>query len=431
MTVGPMDSWGSGRAGRGASALSGRIAALLAVAIACGAALRLVYPEDIVYAGDESWTFQHVQDVRDGGPWPLVGMPSSRGVNNAGMSVWVFVALGALGQVTTPAGLARAVAMLAMAAHVLALVIPFRLVKDEREREPWIWAVVLAMTNPILVYLERKIWAQSVLPIFIVLLFCAWFRRKTRAGAFTWGALGALIGQIHMAGFFFTPALAVWTFLFGGRMKHTRWGYWAVGSALGAAPAVPWILYLLRERPHASGSPWWHRFRLEFYQYFLSDPSGLCGEYFLGKDVLRTMAHPFVAGHPTYLVLVAHVALALASFALALRALRFLWERRAAVRTLVGGGGTETGLLLSAILVGMGALMTLPGIAIHRHYMLATFPLQYVFTALVALQRPAGRRWLLVLFFGGLVVSAGQLSFIHATGAFRTPTPTSAVAPHP
>ena len=89
-------------------------------------------------------------------------MPSSRGVNNAGMSVWAFIVLGAIAQVTTPAGLTRAVAMTGVVARVIALVIPLRLLREDEDREAWLWGIALSATNPTLVHLERKIWAQSI-----------------------------------------------------------------------------------------------------------------------------------------------------------------------------------------------------------------------------------------------------------------------------
>lgn len=393
----------------------GGLLPLVLAALIVGAVLRLVWPDDIHYLGDEAWTFRHVQAARNGEPWETLGMPSSRGLKNAGMSVWTFIVLGILGGASTPAGLTRCVAVLALVAHVAMLAIPVWLVDDERDRRAWIWATVLAATNPILVFLERKIWAQSVLPIFMIGLFVGWLRRDRRGGAFAWGILGALVGQIHMAGFFLAPMLALWTALFS-KARRTRWVAWFAGSAIGAAPAIPWLLYLARDRPPPSGSPWWLRFRLEFYQYFLSDPFSLSGEYVLGKDMVRALAWPRIGGHPTYLVLAAHVVLAACAIVLAKRALVALWEERRNLGALVKGGTSDTTLLLAAVLAGMGVLMTLPSISIHRHYMLATFPLQYVLVARVALRRPGGERWLAALFAGGAIVTMGLLAFVHDVG---------------
>src|SRR5262249_41134720 len=156
----------------------------------------------------------HVQNARHGGGWGELGMPSSRGVKNAPMSVWAFIILASVTRADTPEGLTRAVAALAVVAQialVFLVMTSFGSDRDREDRRAWLWAAILSSTNPILVFLERKIWAQSVLPIFDVALLAAFFRRDTRLGAFSWGALGAIVGQIHMAGFFFAPSLALYT----------------------------------------------------------------------------------------------------------------------------------------------------------------------------------------------------------------------------
>jgi len=389
---------------------------LVLLALVACVGLRLALPGHIHYLGDEDWTFQRVREALRGDGWAPLGMPSSRGLRNAGMSVWVFIVLGALGHVETPVGLTRAVAVLAIVAHALLLVVPLRLLRDERERRAWIWAFVLTATNPILVFLERNIWAQSVLPIFQVLIIVSFWKRSTRAGAFAWGLVGAVVGQIHMAGFFFVPALAVFTRALEPKERRARWGWWLAGSVVGALPAVPWLLYMARERPPAAAGSPWLRFRLEFYQYFFSDPSGLSSEYVIGRDVLPLMRYPLVAGHATYLVGAAHVVLAVATLAVAKRVLVHAWRRRTALGELLFGDRSDTAILLAATLLGMGALMTLPSIPIHRHYMMALFPVPYVWTARAALREPGGERWLAALFGGAFVVSLGILSFLHANG---------------
>lgn len=383
-------------------------------ALLLGAVLRLVWPSDIHYLGDEDWTFNHVNATLRDGAWDPLGMPSSRGLKNPGLSIWVFVLLGKVAGASTPAELTRGVALLGVAANALLLVIPLRLVERERDRRTWLWAIVLASANPIVVFLERKIWAQSVLPIFMVVTIIAWMQRRSRPWAFVWGLTGVLLGQIHMAGFFFAAALAGWTLLFA--RQKARWAAWGVGAVAGLAPAVPWLRYLVTEHPGASSVAWWQRFRFAFYQYFLSDPFGLSGEYVIGKDIVRAMRWPVVFGQPTWLVLVAHGVLAVVAGMVAYRAIRLAWRHRRSFRTYLGGDTTDTSLLLAAVFVGMGMLMMLPSIPMHRHYMLATFPLEYVLVARIALATNRGERLLMVLFVGCTVVTIGILTFVRDVG---------------
>lgn len=405
----------------------------LAAALVVGVVVRLVWPDDIHFLGDEAWTLRKVQHVHGGGDWPLLGMPTSRGPKNAPVSVWIFILLGNAFGGLGPASLTRIVGVAGIVARAVALVIPRWLVRDEDERRQWFWAIALSSLNPTLVFLERQIWPPSLFPILMTVLVIGFLKRDTRAGAIAWGACGALAGQIQGAGFFFAPALALFTKVFADRRQgasagprdaretgRTRWGAWLLGSGLGALPALPWLLYLVRERPHASGSPWWLRFRLEFYQYFFSDPTGLGGEFILGKDVWSAMKYPLVFGTPSYLVGVAHVGLAIVSALLGVATLRLAWAhvRAGTWRNVVRGGASDTALLLAATLGGMGVLMTLPSIPIHRQYMLATFPLQYVFVARVALARGTrhGEKLLAALLVGTAIVSFGFLSFLRTTG---------------
>src|SRR5262249_35004334 len=158
--------------------------------------LRLVWAEDIEYKGDEYWTFQRTQAVGRTEPFPWVGMPTSAGFVNPGMSAWVFLALGKLAAAQSPPDLARAVQGLNVRALVLLVGFALRVVPRE-EREFWLWGAALAAVNPVAVLFHRKIWPPSVLPLFTLVLLAGWWRRERRWGAFTWGLVGALVGQIH------------------------------------------------------------------------------------------------------------------------------------------------------------------------------------------------------------------------------------------
>src|ERR1700677_2444576 len=125
--------------------------------LAAGIALRFVYPADIEWKGEERWTFDHSQLMRDGGTWPWVGMPTSLGTQNPGMSLWVFAGLAALFKVDRPPELARAVAILNVIALLAFVIFAFAAFPKER-REPWLWAAAMWAVNPMAVIFERKIW---------------------------------------------------------------------------------------------------------------------------------------------------------------------------------------------------------------------------------------------------------------------------------
>jgi hypothetical protein len=166
--------------------------------LAAGAALRFVYPTDFEWKGDERWTFDHSQLMRDGGAWPWVGMPTSLGTPNPGMSLWVFAGLAALFKVGTPPELARAVASLNVIALLAFVFFAFAALPKEH-REPWLWAAAMWAVNPMAVVFERKIWPPCVLPLGTVAFIAAWHFRQHIAVAFAWGLLGALMSQIHIS----------------------------------------------------------------------------------------------------------------------------------------------------------------------------------------------------------------------------------------
>ena len=115
------------------------------------------------------------------GHLPGTGIESSAGLDNPGMSVWAFVFLAKGFGITGPVGLARAVAMLAVLA-VAGLALFAAFVVDEREREPWLWAVGLVAVNPVGVIFTRKIWTLSLFPILTLGMLAGWWKRDTLVG---------------------------------------------------------------------------------------------------------------------------------------------------------------------------------------------------------------------------------------------------------
>ena len=86
----PLDSASSSRS----AVLSPLAIAGLALALLLGAGFRLIWPADMEFKGDEAYMYQRAQNVGVNEPLPAVGMPTSAGLRNPGMSVWVFVAFG-------------------------------------------------------------------------------------------------------------------------------------------------------------------------------------------------------------------------------------------------------------------------------------------------------------------------------------------------
>jgi hypothetical protein len=382
-----------------------------------GVVLRLIWPNDIEFKADERWMFTRAQNVGVTEPWPWLGMPTSAMVSNPGLNVWFFAVLRRLFQASNPPELARTVQVLNICAIAILVSFALRIVA-EKEREPWLWAAGLGSVNPIAVLFQRKIWQPCVLPIFTIVILIGWWRRDSRVGAFVWGLVGAILGQIHISGFLFAAAFALWTEFY--QRSSVRWKAWFAGSVLGALPMLPWLAYLHRESSRQSAFPghFSHLFEFSFWTRWVTEPFGLGLSYSLGSDYRDFLAWPIIAGVRTWLVLLIHLLLiscAVVAFG------RWLLTKSGDT-PILDARGSSTGLALSASFIGFGVLLTLSMLPIHRWYLIAAFPLEFVWLARMALvpdrsaQPRSGRNLLAVLCGLQAILSFCFLSYIHLNG---------------
>ena len=407
-----------------------------AVAVLLGAVLRLSWGWDIEYKADEQYTTDAALGLGNQAPWPPLGMESSVHIRNPGMSIWVFSALARIFDAHDPVGLARGVQFANVAALVILLWFALCLVPRE-EREYWLWATALAALCPVEILYDRKIWAQSVFPIFAMLTWIAWWYRRRPVGALLWGLIGAILGQIQMGGFFFGAALALWTALFGRPGKgRVLWEYWFVGSLLGMIPLVPWLEYLwslgqtrvgnegglehlvsLLNDPKVS-------IGLRFWVYWLGFPFGLNLSHSLGrKHFIDFLRYPVVVDRPTYGVLLIYLVSGLVGVRILFGTIRALWRERERWQTLFLGLESESAFMTSCAFFGYGLLFATSSLGVAPHYLIIVFPMQYVWLSRLALgggpspTRPAlGRELLLTLCIAEFLMSVLFLYYIHVNG---------------
>jgi hypothetical protein len=393
-----------------------RVALAVAAAVLVGAVLRLVWPADMEYKGDEMFLF-HQATGSD--PFPWLGQKSGVGTRNPGMGIWVYSLMAKGLGLTSPLLLVRGVmvlniiALVGLAAFALLVVRP-------REREPWLWATALVSVNPLAVLFGRKLWIQSVLPPFVMAMLLGWWRRSHRGGAFTWGLVGAWLGQIHMTGFFFAGGFAAWTALFDRR--SVRWRWWFAGSVVGALTLVPWLAHTL-SHPGTPMRSWSNVLPPRIWLLSISNT--------LGFSLLRLpavgsslgfsdhmLAWPTVDGTQLYLVEIAVVVIAVAAVAIAVVGLVFaVWPRLRHPRWPRLGRAANTGLATAAGLFGFGLLITVSGVVIYRHYLIVAFALPFVVVAGAALLRPRwGRPLLAVLVVAQAALSVLYLDYVHVRG---------------
>jgi uncharacterized membrane protein YeaQ/YmgE (transglycosylase-associated protein family) len=397
------------------SGVSRRLAFLLAASLLLGVLYRNVWVRDMEWKHDEQTMFEASQSS---GAWSWVGMPSGVGLPNPGMSRWVFIALARLAGPRDPLALGHAVMVMNSIAVTLLLLFALRRAEEE-ERLAWLWAAALAAVNPGAVQLQRKIWAQSTLPLFSLAALYGWWNRHTRWGAFLWGAVGACLGQIHLSGFFFAAALALWTILFERSpiTPRPRWRWWLLGSGVAAWPLVPWAAAVLTAPSSGlSGFDWRKSLRLEFWPHWLVDVTGLETARSLGRSgFIAWLEEPLWNGHRTFAVgLVLVIALGLVGAAIA-AAVQSLWPRRRSWPDLLAGG-SSTGRAQNAAFVGFGLLLTAAGIQIYPHYLIVAFPLTSLWLARAALQVPRGQRLLGGIWLAHALLAAAFLLHIHHYG---------------
>ena len=394
----------------------------LALALAVGAGLRLMFHGDIEWKADEQWSFFHARQMLGDGAWPPVGMPSSVGAPNPGLSIWVFAGLMRLANAQSPPDLAGAVQALNVVALVAFAAFALLAVPKPR-REPWLWAAALWAVNPVAIILERKIWPPSVLPLASVALLWAWWYRRHPLAAFAWGVLGALMAQIHMGVSFLALALAAWTWL--RDRKAFPWRAWAAGSLVGALPAIPWLLAMLQRGTTGAHS---HLTApsVSFYMRWFAQFFGYGAQYTLGgKGFADYLAGPRLDGLACHAMLALQVVLAIAALIVAVRVVRaVLGHRRMPLRTLLLGDSPET-MLISAAFWGYGGLLTVItffGAGSYRHYMIVITPLMALWTAMAVIwacqgaRRAGARSILATLVVCQALMSFGLLSYIHQKG---------------
>ncbi|HEV7594715.1 MAG TPA: hypothetical protein VGO33_06935 [Gemmatimonadaceae bacterium] len=380
------------------SDISGPVALLV-----IGSVFRLVWPADMEWKGDEQSNFARAIAAAHDHVFPWLGTPSSADILNPGFSIWPFALVARFSP--------DPVAMVGWVqwSNVIALWAFFwlfaRAIPGE-ERGVWLWGLALFAVSPFGVMFSRKLWIPEILPLFCVAVLWGHFYRRTRIGAFTWGLGGALIGQVHLSGFFLAFALVWGTVVRDaqrGELRATRWMYWIVGSLIGGVVLLPWLSAFVTG--HAGHSTYHLRevVTLNFYaQWFLAAWGLLLASpRYAGIEFLR---EPLLWGHPTYLMLLAHIFLASVSLWITLRwfaaGLRPRFDDRLTFYLLV-------------TLIVVGPLLTLSGVRVRAFYLIIVAPFIHLWAAAMIWPR---KRLLASVAAAEMLVTATFLAFVHREG---------------
>jgi hypothetical protein len=182
-----------------------------------------------------------------------------------------------------------------------------------------------------------------------------------------------------------------------------------VGSLVGAILLIPWIQYVLSGPPELGAPKDYNAlFELRYWLLWIGDAFGISVSFSLGREgFMRFLEFP----SSTYLMGISHLlVLLLGIFGSFLVVKSFFRSKPSLLST------DDTGLAVRSTFWGNGLLLSLAGKPIHRHYMLITFPLEWVSIASLALKRiasPLNERLLFALWILQFSLAAGYLSFIH------------------
>jgi hypothetical protein len=363
-----------------------------------GTVLRLIWPLDMEWKFDEKWMFAKGVAIAEGrDAWPWVGMPSGVGLRNPGMSIWPFALIAYV--FDTPIGM-NFVIQVINALGLWALALWVQRAWPREQRALGLWGIALYAVTPLAVLFSRKIWAQDVLIVLIVPWLWGHSKRQTPGGAALWGFFGALLGQIHMSGFFAAAALLIVTCA----QHRLRWHVvgWLVGSVLGSLTLLPWIQYVFspeaRSASHAG-------FSLKFFVEALRHAWGLGLEYPLGRAYHTLLRGPEVAGVATHLAQIARYGLLLLLlWGLIARAL----DGKKLLRLV-----PEPIVTYAGCIVVTGLLMFVARVEVYEHYLIVFGPLLHIIAIWLLFKRRIAVLLMCVL-QGFLTVCF--LLFIHAHG---------------
>ncbi len=400
--------------------------------------LRTLFLEDMEFKEDEHYNFIQSQLIGTTDPWPPYGIPSGVYLPNPGLSVWIFVFLAKLTRAHDPVVLTRNLGIFNWAGILLILPFVFYFIPQVKEKlsldqKIWLWSFCLAMVNPFSLLYGRKLWPEPFLPFFLMLTLMAWVKRKSFLASFIWGFLGALIGQIHMSGFFSSAALFVWTLLYDIKKKEKiNLRGWLLGSFIGILPLLPWLTHIVTH-PLSQAIPKTLNeiLQFKFWVFWISDPLGFHLGNPLGllrgnstfeqiSDFIRYPLLPKALGeHATYFNGATHVLILILSTFIFLNGIYFLFKKFKTIplknflRWLFGFE-SPLSVALGANLFGFGLLLTLTGTMIRRYYMVASFPFEFVFLAHLAyLKEKGAEKILFLLWLCELIVSIHFIGYVH------------------
>ncbi len=214
---------------------------LLAVILLVTAVLRMGWPGITEFKADEAHLLELALEMANFQTFPLRGISSSVGFPNFPMSVWLYALPLFVWKSVIAATLFTGLL------NTLAVLGCYWLVRRYWGVEAALTAALLFAVSPWAIHHSRKIWAQNLLPFFVVgwgitaVLTFVESRRKFIILHFLCLAIAA---QAHLAAFALIPATGLIMLLFWRRIP---WKETFIGLSIAALTFVPFLIYLLSD----------------------------------------------------------------------------------------------------------------------------------------------------------------------------------------
>jgi hypothetical protein len=203
--------------------------------------LRLNHLEWTEFKLDEAHLSQIAFDMARYGVIPLTGIGSSVGIVNPPLAAWLLAIPYAVS--SSPIVATSFIALLNVVAVALCYGLSCRMFAPLGERA-WFTALIAALlfaVAPWAVIHSRKVWAQDLLPLFVMLY--VWFGYRAFVQRKAWSLIGhglalAAMIQIHYSAVWLIPVSVVWLIAFARRVRLAPLVVTALVGALAFAPFV-------------------------------------------------------------------------------------------------------------------------------------------------------------------------------------------------
>ena len=337
----------------------------LFVVLAVAALLRMAFPGMTEFKADEARLYTLAYDLAAGQNIPLRGIGASIGIPNFPLSAWLYAFPLAFWKhpyaATLFTGLLNTAAVFAC----------WWVARRYWGARTGILAAFFFAVSPWAIIYSRKIWAQNLLPLFVI----AWaisafltFAHGRRRAALAHGVLLGFVPQIHFSGLALLPISVVTGLLF---RRRVAWKWLAAGAAAAAAFAAPLAFHLAAQGfPTLTG--------------LTASPLRLGTESLTFIWMLSTGADIHsLAGNPGYLDYMQTVP--------NLAPMRWLWGALIAFgvwRLLRPAQDRERSIvarLVIAWLMAPALLSLWSPVSMYPHYFIITFPAQYIAAAVGAI----------------------------------------------